>query len=153
MTPRWENTFLFVLRSNSLVSLDWTEHLSRASDLPRSLLLKVKRNKDTLRCATLGKEVPGQRQEQLLLMCAKNALLLTVQKLKGDPSPLTLPLFQHIRPRKYIKSRHPMCHLLLINHRLVPNTLSYFSPRMKILFNTQHLQMAWVRPWSCVGYD
>ena len=132
MTPRWENTFLFVPRSNL--------HLSRASDLPRSLLLKVKRNKDTLRCATLGEEVPGQHQEQL--MCAKNVLLLTVQKLKGDPSPLTLPLFQHIRPRKYIKSRHPMCHLLLINHRLVPNTLSYFSPRMKILFNIQHLQMA-----------
>ena len=59
-------------------------------------------------------------------------------------------VFQHIRPRKYIKSRHPMCHLLLINHRLVPNTLSYFHQEWKNIVQHpyKHLQSLILRPWS-----
>ena len=38
---------------------------SRALNSPRALLLELERNKDTGRCATLGAEVTGQRQEQL----------------------------------------------------------------------------------------
>merc|ERR1712020_299599 len=42
-----------------------TLHPSRALDLPRALLPELQRNKDTVRCAALGAEVPGHRQQQL----------------------------------------------------------------------------------------
>ena len=42
-----------------------TRHPTGALDLPRALLPELQRNKDTVRCAALGAEVPGHRQEQL----------------------------------------------------------------------------------------
>ena len=42
-----------------------TRRPSRALDLPRALLPELQRNKDTVRCAALGVEVPGHRQDQL----------------------------------------------------------------------------------------
>ena len=41
-----------------------TQRPSRALDSPRALLPELQRYKDTVRCAVLGAEVPGQRQEQ-----------------------------------------------------------------------------------------
>ena len=38
---------------------------SRALDSPRALLPELQRYKDTVRCAALGTEVPGHRQQQL----------------------------------------------------------------------------------------
>ena len=38
---------------------------SRALDSPRALLPELQRNKDTVRCAALGAEVPRRRQLQL----------------------------------------------------------------------------------------
>ena len=38
---------------------------SRALDSPRALLTELQRNKDTVRCAVPGAEVPGHRQELL----------------------------------------------------------------------------------------
>ena len=42
-----------------------TRRPSRALDSPRALLLELQRYKDTVRCAALGAEVPGHRQQQL----------------------------------------------------------------------------------------
>ena len=42
-----------------------TRRPSRALDSPRALLSELQRYKDTVRCATLGVEVPGHRQQQL----------------------------------------------------------------------------------------
>ena len=42
-----------------------TRRPSRALDSPRALLPELQRYKDTVRCAALGAEVPGHRQEQL----------------------------------------------------------------------------------------
>ena len=38
---------------------------SRALDSPRALLPELQRYKDSVRCAALGAEVPGYRQQQL----------------------------------------------------------------------------------------
>ena len=49
-----------------------TQRPSRALDSPPALLTELQRNKDTVRCVTLGVEVPGQLQEQLsktLIVC------------------------------------------------------------------------------------
>ena len=54
-TPSWTLEGLFEL----------TRCPSGALDSPRALLLKLQGYKDTVRCTTLGKEVPGHRQEQL----------------------------------------------------------------------------------------
>ena len=40
-----------------------TQHPSRALDSPRALLLELQRYKDAVRCAALGAEVPGHRQQ------------------------------------------------------------------------------------------
>ena len=42
-----------------------TQRPSRALDSPRSLLPELQRYKDTVKCATLGAEVPGHHQKQL----------------------------------------------------------------------------------------
>ena len=42
-----------------------TRHPSRALDSPSALLPELQRNKDTVRCAALGAEVPGHHQKQL----------------------------------------------------------------------------------------
>ena len=42
-----------------------TRRPSRALDSPRALLPELQRYKDTVRCAALGAEVPGHRQQQL----------------------------------------------------------------------------------------
>ena len=39
--------------------------ISSALNLPRPLLPELQRYKDTVRCAELGAEVPGHRQQQL----------------------------------------------------------------------------------------
>ena len=46
---------------------------SRTLDSARTFLPELRRNKDTVRCAVLGAEVPGHRQEQLtqtLIVCS-----------------------------------------------------------------------------------
>ena len=54
----------FPLRTlEGLFELTWRH--SRALNLPRALLPKLQRYKDTVRCAALGAEVPGHRQQQL----------------------------------------------------------------------------------------
>ena len=45
--------------------LELTRRPSRALDSPRALLLELQRYKDPVRCAALGAEVSGHRQEQL----------------------------------------------------------------------------------------
>ena len=42
-----------------------TRRPSRALDSPRALLPELQRYKDIVRCAALGAEVPGHRQQQL----------------------------------------------------------------------------------------
>ena len=42
-----------------------TRRPSWALDSPRALLPELQRNKDAVRCAALGAEVPGHSQEQL----------------------------------------------------------------------------------------
>ena len=42
-----------------------TQLPSQALDSPRALLPELQRYKDTVRCAVLGAEVPGHRQQQL----------------------------------------------------------------------------------------
>merc|ERR1711923_60177 len=42
-----------------------TRRPSRALNSPRALLPELQRHKDTVRCAALGTEVPGHRQQQL----------------------------------------------------------------------------------------
>ena len=58
-----------------------TRRPSRALDLPRALLPELQRYKDTVRCAALGVEIPGHRQQQTdaNLDCAfvENALIYT----------------------------------------------------------------------------
>ena len=39
--------------------------MNRTLDLPCALIPEQQRNKDTARCAALGAEVPGHRQQQL----------------------------------------------------------------------------------------
>ena len=74
MTPHWENTNLFHssqqlprLRLGTLEGLsELTWHpRARALDSPCVLLPELQRCKDTVRCAALGVEVPGHRQQQL----------------------------------------------------------------------------------------
>ena len=72
MTPRRGNTILlrYVLpatpSSPTLEGLfELTRRPSRALDSPRALLPELQRYKDTVRCAALGAEVPGHRQQQL----------------------------------------------------------------------------------------
>ena len=52
-----------LLRLEELFQL--TRRPSRALDSPRALLPELQRYKDTVRCAALGAEVPGHRQQQL----------------------------------------------------------------------------------------
>ena len=60
MTPRRGNTILF--RSSQQLPRLRLEPLKG----PRlALLTELQRDGDTVRCATLGTEVPGQRQKQL----------------------------------------------------------------------------------------
>ena len=72
MTPRRGNNFL--LRSSQQlpcpsVSLEWlfelTRRLTRALHSPHVLLPELQRNKDTIKCAAQGLEVPEQSQKQL----------------------------------------------------------------------------------------
>ena len=69
MTPHRGNTILF--RSSQqlprlhLVPLKGFELPSRALDSPCALLLELQRYKDTVKCAALGTEDPGHRQQQL----------------------------------------------------------------------------------------
>ena len=42
-----------------------TWRLSRVLDSPRAFLPELHRNKDTVMCAALGTDVPGQRPEPL----------------------------------------------------------------------------------------
>ena len=76
MTPHRGNTILF--RSSQqlprlrLVSVsdpqglfELTRRPSQALDSPRALLPELQRYKETVRCAALGAEVPGHRQQQL----------------------------------------------------------------------------------------
>ena len=73
MTPRWGKTSLRPLVPANLSSLSRTleelfelsQRHSRALDSPRVVLPELQRNKDTVRCAALGAEVPAHRQEQL----------------------------------------------------------------------------------------
>ena len=63
-----------------------TLRLSRAIDLPPTLLPEVLRNKDTVRCAVFYAEVPGHRQEHLKqtvdCVFVENTFLFVVQKLR-----------------------------------------------------------------------
>ena len=64
-----------------------TQRPSRALDSPRALLLELQRNKDTIRCAALGADVPGHRQEQLtqtlMVHLLKTHFLSLFQNLQG----------------------------------------------------------------------
>ena len=51
------------LSLEGLFELTWCP--SRALDSPHALLPELPRNKDTIRCAMLGADVPGHRQKQL----------------------------------------------------------------------------------------
>ena len=73
MTPHRGNTILF-RSSQQLPRLrlgpskgffELTRRPSQALDSPRALLPELQRYKDTARCAALGAEVPGHRQQQL----------------------------------------------------------------------------------------
>ena len=75
MTPRCQgNRYSLLFRpetpsspSRTLEGLfELTRRPSRALDLPCALLPELQRNKDTVRCAALGAEVPGHRQKQLM---------------------------------------------------------------------------------------
>ena len=73
MTPGRGNTIIF--RSYQQLPglclgplkgfFELTRRPLRAICLPRALLPELQRYKDTVRCATLGAEVPGHRQQQL----------------------------------------------------------------------------------------
>ena len=71
MTPCRGNTFLFRssqqlprLRLGPLKGFfELTQRPSRALDSPYALLPELQRNKDTVWCATLDAEVPGNSQE------------------------------------------------------------------------------------------
>ena len=73
MTPSQENAIL--LRSSQLLPrlrlgpfkllFELTWRPSQALNSPRALLPELQRYKDTVRCAALGAEVPGHRQQQL----------------------------------------------------------------------------------------
>ena len=73
MTPHRGNTiflpFLPATPSSPSRTLEGlfelTRRPSRALDSPRALLPELQRYKDTVRCAALGAEVPGHRQQQL----------------------------------------------------------------------------------------
>ena len=54
-----------------------TRRPSRALDSPRALLPELQRYKDTVRCGTLGAEVPGHREELL-----KQTLIVRLLKTK-----------------------------------------------------------------------
>ena len=69
----------------------------RALNLDAYVASELQRNKDTVGCAALGAEVPGQRQEQLtqtlIVFLCKTLLFLFFWKLKGGPfSPFYDPL-------------------------------------------------------------
>ena len=87
-----EIRFSSALTSN-LLSSSWT------LDSPTPLLLELKRNKDTIRCAAPGVEVAGHSQEKAtktwtLRRC--RTLILVVQKI-GDLDPHGL-LYDHPTP-------------------------------------------------------
>ena len=75
MTPHREDTFLY--RSSQHIPrlclgpmkveglFELKRRPSRALDSPRALLPELQKYKDTIRCAALGAEVPGHRQQQL----------------------------------------------------------------------------------------
>ena len=73
MTPRWGKycslSFLPATPSPLSRTLEGLFGLplrpSRALDSPHVLLPDLQRDKETVRCATLGMEVPGHRQKQL----------------------------------------------------------------------------------------
>ena len=61
---------LICLEAKSMTHLQGNTIILRSSrqlfpDSHRALLPELQRNKDTIRCAALGTEVPGHRQEQL----------------------------------------------------------------------------------------
>ena len=69
-----------------------TQRPSWALDSPRALLPELQRYKDTLRCGTLGAEVPGHRKEQLtqtlIVRLLETHLFLLFQKLgEGEVLP------------------------------------------------------------------
>ena len=55
----------FVIPSSQQGIFELTRHPSRSLDSPRALLP----DKDTVRCAALGAEVPGHSQQQLTQTC------------------------------------------------------------------------------------
>ena len=62
----WFRPTTLLCRSLTLEGLfELTQCPSRALNSPFALLLELQRNKDTVRCAALGAEVPGHRQQQL----------------------------------------------------------------------------------------
>ena len=68
-TDRLNHFFLLFLpatpSSPSQILFELTQRPLRALDSPRALLPELQRYKDTVRCAALGAEVPGHRQQQL----------------------------------------------------------------------------------------
>ena len=101
MTPPWGKhfslPFLPATPSSPSQNLEGLFELTQRPstlDSPRSLLPELQRNKDTIRWATLGEEVPRQRQEQLLqtliLRLLKTHLFLLFPKLGRPEPPLTL---------------------------------------------------------------
>ena len=75
MSPREGNTTLpktpFSLSRVLEGLFELTQIPLRALDSPLALLPKVQGYKDTLICAATSKEVPGQRQEQLIVGLSK----------------------------------------------------------------------------------
>ena len=68
MTPRTGWIFFSALSYNSLVSVLDTQRAFRSDTCPSMALNSLVRcfwNKDTVRCAGLGVEVLGRRQEQV----------------------------------------------------------------------------------------
>ena len=69
MTPFQGNTILFrssqQLPCLSLGPFKGTVSAQQVLDSPRALLPELQRYKATVRCAALGAEVPGHRQQQL----------------------------------------------------------------------------------------
>ena len=65
----WKNYYLLFFpptySSWSMTFDGLTRRPSRALDSPRALLPELQRNKDAVRCAALGTEVPGGHRQQL----------------------------------------------------------------------------------------
>ena len=74
MTAHWENTILCSssqqLPCLRLGPLKGAVLAQKALDSPYALLPELQRHKDTVRCAVLGAEVPGQRQQQQEQSCS-----------------------------------------------------------------------------------